>query len=262
MFFRGGAAGTAQRPQGGRDVEVAVTLEFKEAIFGATKEIRLDLDDTCDRCGGKMTEPGTKLKVCPTCDGSGFITRVQSTILGSFQQQSVCSTCEGLGEVPQSPCSKCHGTGVVHKERKITLKIPAGVDNGATVRMAGQGAATRGGRKGDLYVRIFVRPSKEFTRTEYNITSEINLGMVEAALGTEVPIETVDGRVRLKIPAGTQSGKIFKLTGHGVPHVNSSRRGDHLVTVTVETPTKLSGRQKQLLEEFGQEAGKKGFWNK
>lgn len=262
MFFRGGASGGARRAQVGRDIEVALTLDFKEAVFGASREIQLDLDDTCDRCAGKMAEPGTKLKTCPTCDGSGYVVRTQNTILGSFQQQSLCGTCEGLGQVPETPCSKCHGSGVVHKAKKITIKIPAGVDNGAVVRMPGQGAATRGGRKGDLFVRIYVRASKQFTRADHNIISEAKIDMVEAALGTEVPVETVDGRVTLKIPAGTQSSKVFKLSGHGVPFVNSNRRGDHLVTVTVETPTKLSAKQKALLEEFAADSGKKHFWRK
>ncbi|HSX14841.1 MAG TPA: molecular chaperone DnaJ [Candidatus Saccharimonadales bacterium] len=261
MFFRGGAGGRA-RPQSGRDLQVTLTLDFKEAVFGATREIQLDLDDTCDRCAGKMAEPGSGLKQCPTCDGSGVVTKVQSTILGSFQQQSICGTCEGLGEVPEKPCTKCHGSGVVHKARKITIKIPAGVDNDATIRMSGQGAATRGGRKGDLYVQILVRSSNQFTRSGHNILSQATIGMADAALGTEVPVETVDGPVKLKVPAGTQSGKVIKLSDRGVPLVNSSRRGDHLVTVNVITPTKLTQHQKQLLEEFAKDDGKKHFWNK
>lgn len=260
MFFRGG--GQSSRAQVGRDIEVQLTLEFKEAVFGVTRDIQLDIDDTCDRCAGNMTEPGSKLKQCATCEGTGVVTQVQNTILGSFQQQAVCPTCHGLGQVPEKPCTKCGGTGVVHKAKRITIKIPAGVDNGATVRMHGQGAATRGGKKGDLYVHIFVRLSKEFTRSEYNILSNSQIGMVEAALGTEVGVNTVDGKVTLKIPAGTQSGKVFKLSDKGVPFVNSSRRGDHLVTVSVETPTRLSAQQKELLEEFAREGGKKAFWKK
>lgn len=262
MFFRGGAGGQGGRAQVGRDIQVALTLEFKEAVFGTTRDIQIDIDDTCDRCAGKMAEPGSTLKTCPTCDGSGVITRVQNTILGAIQQQVVCDTCKGLGEIPEKPCTKCSGSGVVHKAKKITIQIPAGVDNGATVRMGGQGAATRGGKKGDLYVQIMVRPSHKFKRSEYNILSDFQIGMTTAALGTEIPVETVDGEVTIKVPPGTQSGKVFKLSGKGVPFVNSSRRGDHLVTVKVETPTHLSGRQKELLEEFARTDGKRPFWKK
>ena len=260
MFFRGGQQGS--RAQVGRDLEVQLTLDFKEAVFGTSRDIQLDIDDTCDRCAGNMAEPGSKLKTCPTCEGSGVVTQVQNTILGSFQQQAVCPTCHGLGQVPEKPCTKCNGTGVIHKSKRITIAIPAGVDNGATVRMSGQGAATRGGKKGDLYVHIFVRPSKEFVRSEYNILSNIQIEMAEAALGSETEVNTVDGKVTLKIPAGTQSGKVFKLSGKGVPMVNSSRRGDHLMTVNVETPTHLSAHQKELLEEFAKADGKRPFWKK
>lgn len=259
MFFRGGQ-GT--RAQVGRDIEVQLTLDFKEAVFGAARDIQIDIDDTCDRCAGNMAEPGSRLKQCPTCEGTGVVTNIQNTILGSFQQQAVCPTCHGLGQIPEKPCIKCGGSGVVHKAKKITLKIPAGVDNGATVQMRGQGAATRGGKRGNLFIHISVRPSNKFIRSEYNILSNSQIGMAEAALGTEVEVETVDEKVMLKIPSGTQSGKIFKLSGKGVPIVNSSRRGDHLVTVKVETPTHLSSRQKELLEEFAHSDGKKSFWKK
>ncbi len=261
MFFRGGQGGSG-RAQVGRDLQIALTLDFKEAVFGATRDIQLDIDDTCDRCAGSMAEPGTKLKTCPTCDGSGLVTRVQITILGSIQQQVVCETCHGVGEIPEKPCTKCSGTGVVHKSKKITIKIPAGVNNGDTVQMSGQGAATRGGKRGNLYVQIMVRPSNKFARSEHNILSDFQIGMADAALGTEVPVETVDGNVTLKVPAGTQSGKVFKLSGKGVPFVNSQRRGDHLVTVNVETPTHLSGHQKDLLEEFARTDSKRPFWKK
>jgi len=260
MFFRGGGQGG--RAQVGRDIQVSLTLDFKEAVFGTTRDIQIDIDDTCDRCAGSMAEPGSKLKACPTCEGSGVITRVQNTILGSIQQQVVCDTCKGVGEIPEKPCTKCGGTGVIHKARKISIGIPAGVDNGATVRMPGQGAATRGGKKGDLYVQIMVRPSNKFTRVEHNILSDYRVGMADAALGTEIPVETVDGKVTLKVPAGTQSGKVFKLSGKGVPLVNSTRRGDHLVTVNVETPTHLSSQQKDLLEQFARADGKRPFWKK
>ena len=261
MFFQGGgSAGRAQ--QGGQDIQISLTLDFGEAVFGVTKQVNLDLDDTCDRCGGNLAEPGTKLATCKTCGGAGQVSQVQNTILGSFRQQSVCPTCLGAGKIPETPCKQCHGSGVVRKERRFSIKIPAGVDNGATIRLPGQGAATRGGRKGDLYVQIMVRASAKFKRSSHNITSKADLRMIDAALGTEVPVETVDGPVTLKVPAGTQSGRVFKLSGRGVPITNTSRRGDHLVEVAVETPTKLTPKQRQLLEDFAAESPKRHFWRK
>ncbi len=261
MFFRGGAARTATEAAG-RDVEVQVTIDFKEAIFGTTRQIKLDLQDTCRRCKGKGNEPQTKFKSCPTCHGSGQVNRVQSTILGTFQQTSVCPTCHGRRQIPETPCSECRGHGVLRTERTIDIKIPAGVDSGATIRLSSQGEASRTGHRGDLYVQISVRPSRQFVRRGHDILSQAKVDLVDAALGTETSVETVDGKVKLKIPAGTQGGRVFKLSNRGVPLVNSSRRGDHLVEVQVETPTKLTGRQKELLEEFAATNGKRRFWQR
>ncbi|HEX3082773.1 MAG TPA: molecular chaperone DnaJ [Candidatus Saccharimonadia bacterium] len=260
--FMGGAGGGAGRgPARGRDLQVDITIDFEEAVFGTEKEVSLSLDDTCSHCKGNGAEPGSKLKTCSTCKGRGQVTHVQQTILGAIQQTGVCPTCSGRGEVPEKPCTVCHGSGIQRRQRQLTVKIPAGVDNGATMRLGGQGAAPKGGgTKGDLYVEIRVRPDRRFVRHGRDILSEATISMVEAALGTEVAVETVDGKVTLKIPSGTQSGKVFKLSGRGVPVVGRSNRGDHLVTVTVEIPTKLSGKQRQLLEQFAAESGKKGFF--
>jgi molecular chaperone DnaJ len=263
--FMGGQQGGQRQQQGGRDLEVGLTIEFKEAVFGAEKTITLDLDDVCSICKGNGAKPGTKLKTCETCKGAGQVTRVQQTILGAIQQAAVCPTCNGRGEMPETPCEVCHGSGVKRRRHEIKVKIPAGVDNGATMRLTGQGATRKGagGAKGDLYVQIRVRSDRQFVRENSNILSEAIMPMAQAALGVEIPVETVDGEVLLKIPAGTQSGKVFKLSGRGVPGLNGRGRGDHLVRVTVETPTKLSGRQKELLEEFMAEGGhKKGFFKR
>jgi molecular chaperone DnaJ len=265
--FMGGAGGFGgQRgpsgPPRGRDLEVHITVDFHEAVFGATKEVSLTLDDACEHCGGSGAEPGSVLKACPTCKGKGQVTRTAQTILGQIQQASTCPTCQGTGKVPEKPCTVCHGSGVQRRAKAISVRVPAGIDDGATIRLTGQGAAPRGGgTKGDLYVLIRVRPDRRFTRQNRDIHSNSSVPMVDAALGAEIQVETVDGPVKLKIPAGTQSGKVFKLSGRGVPSLGGTRaRGDHLVTITVETPTKLSAKQRELLEQFSSDSGKKGFW--
>ena len=263
QFMGGRGGGRAQRPRG-QDLELRLTIDFKEAVFGVDKMIKLDLDDLCQTCNGSGAKPGTKLKTCQTCGGSGQVTRVHNTILGQIQQASVCPDCRGRGEVPEAPCPDCHGTSVQHRTRDIEVKIPAGIDDGATIRLSGQGAATPGsGVKGDLFLHIRVKPDPKFHREGQNILSRGKISMVEAALGTEVPVETVDGKVTLKIPAGTQSGKVFKLSERGVPAVRGHRRGDHLVEVEVEIPAKLSAKQKELLQQFDAEGGgKKHFWDR
>ena len=264
--FMGGMGGQQQtrRAARGRDLEVGVTIDFLEAVFGAEKDVSLSLDEPCGHCHGNGAEPGKGTKQCPTCRGAGQVTRVQQTILGGIQQTVVCPTCDGQGNVPIEVCTVCKGAGVLRQQKTISVKIPAGVDDGVAIRLNGQGAAIKGGQnRGDLYVRLRVRPDKRFNRIDQTISSEAVVPMAEAALGTEVTVATVDGPATLKVPAGTQSGKVFKLSGRGVPGIGSRPRGDHLVTVTVETPSKLSARQKQLLEQFAAEQpGKKGFFNR
>ncbi len=260
QFMGGGFGGQQSQQRRGRDIEVGIDLTFHEAVFGIEKDFSYELQDECDRCGGSTAEPGTKLKTCETCKGSGQITSVQQTILGAVRQSRPCNICHGAGQIAEHPCTRCHGKGVTRHTKKITIKIPPGVDQGNTIRITGAGEAVQGGHKGDLYVHLRVRGDKRFTRQGQNIVSEITIPMAEAALGTEVPVETVDGKLKLKVPAGTQSGKVIKLSERGIPSPNGHTRGDHLVQVTVETPTKLSPRQKELLEAFQSEPAKKGFF--
>lgn len=260
-FFGGGPAGRSRRPNRGRDVEIQIELSFEEAVFGVEREIKLDIEDVCEHCKGKTVEPGYELKTCETCKGAGQVVNVMRTIFGNIQQAAVCPTCKGAGKIPEKPCSVCHGKGTKRKDQKLTLKIPAGVDDGATVRLRDRGEATAGGAKGDLYVHLRVKAHKKFTREGDLILSEEHISMVEAALGTEIDVGTVDGEVRMKVPAGTQSGTDFKLSGHGVPHLQKTTRGAHIVTIIVDTPTKLSKKQQELLEEFRIDQGKRrGFW--
>ena len=249
----------SQKPRG-RDIEVEVNLSFKDAIFGTETTISLNIDDDCDHCEGSGAEPGHGMKKCPDCNGSGQQTRVTQTLFGPIQQTVTCATCDGRGEVPEQDCSVCGGRGISRKKQDITLKIPAGIDDGATIRLSGRGEAIKGGDKGDLYVNIHVKADKKFTREGDLILSEEKISMVDAALGAEIEVETIDGPLTMTIPAGTQSHTDFKLSGHGVPHLRAERRGAHIVTIVVETPTRLSKKQRELLEQFGS-AKKKGLFS-
>lgn len=258
--FFGGAASQQRGPRRGRDVETHINLSFEEAVFGTEKELSIQLEDQCSHCKGTMVEPGHKLKTCPTCQGAGQQTRVVNTMFGAIQQSIRCQQCDGSGKVPEKVCTVCRGKGTERTKQTIKIKVPAGVDDGATIRLRERGEAVSHGAKGDLYVHLRVKPHKKFTREGDLILSEENIGMVEAALGTEIEVETVDGKVRMKIPAGTQSGTDFKLSGHGVPHLKGNSRGAHIVNIIVETPTKLSKKQRELLEQF-EPASKKRFFS-
>ncbi|MDL2362968.1 MAG: molecular chaperone DnaJ [Patescibacteria group bacterium] len=257
-FFGGGGGGHhSQRQARGRDVEAGVEIGFEEAVFGTDVDIMLNLDDTCEHCNGDTVEPGYELKTCDQCKGSGQVVTVARTIFGNIQQAAVCPKCHGRGKIPEKICTVCHGKGTQTKKQKIQLKVPAGVDDGATIRLRERGEAIASGPKGDLYVNIRVKSHKHFTREGDLILSEEHITMVQAALGTEIDVATVDGPVRMKIPAGTQSGADFKLSNHGVPHLKGTTRGAHIVTITVDTPTKLSKKQQELLQEFAATSSKK-----
>lgn len=250
--FFGGAAGASREPRRGRDVETSINLSFEEAVFGVEKTISLTLEDECGHCNGSGAEPGHKLETCPDCQGSGQQTKVMNSIFGQIQQSVTCQKCHGKGKIPEENCTKCRGKGTVRQSREIKIKIPAGIDDGATIRLRDHGEAVQGGAKGDLYVHIRVKAHKKFTREGDIILSYEHVSMVDAALGTEIDVDTVDGKIRMKVPAGTQSGTDFKLTGHGVPNLHRDSRGPHIVGVIVDTPTKLSRKQKKLLEELRQ----------
>ena len=258
-FFGGGHGGSQRQQQSrGRDVETTIELTFEEAIFGVQKTVPLTIADTCEHCKGTTAEPGYELKTCDTCKGAGQVNRVTRTMFGNIQQASICPTCAGRGKIPEKVCSVCHGKGIQQKRQEIGLKVPAGIDDGATIRLREHGEAMANAPKGDLYVNIRVRPHKKFTREGDLILSEEHIDMVDAALGAEIDVETVDGPIRMKVPAGTQSGTDFKLSGHGVPHMKSTTRGAHIVEITVDTPTKLSKKQQELLTEF--KGAKKRFF--
>lgn len=257
QFF--GGAQADRGPRRGRDVETSVTLTFEEAVFGVEKKINLTLEDECAHCKGSGAEPGHGMVTCSDCQGAGQKTRVMNSIFGQIQQATTCQTCHGKGKVPEKNCTKCGGKGTLRQSREIKLKIPAGIDDGATIRLREHGEATAGGSKGDLYVHVKVKHHKKFTREGDIILSFEHVSMVDAALGTEIDVDTVDGKVRMKVPAGTQNGTDFKLSGHGVPNLRNDTRGPHIVGIVVDTPTKLTKRQKELLEEF-KAGSKKGLF--
>ena len=250
QFFGGGSQQQQRGPRRGRDVEATITLSFEEAIFGMERDVHLMMDGECEHCKGSTVEPGHSLKTCPTCQGAGQQVRVVNTMFGAIQQAVTCDTCRGKGKIPEKACTVCKGSGVEKKEQSIKVKVPAGIDDGSTIRLRERGEAIGDGERGDLYIHIRVKAHKKFTREGDLILSEEHVTMIDAALGTEIKIDTVDGEITMKVPAGTQSGTDFKLSGHGVPHLRSERRGAHIVSVIVDTPTKLSKKQKELLVEF------------
>ncbi len=259
-FFGGSAGSHSSQPNRGRDVETTIEINFEQAVFGAEVELDLSLEDTCQHCKGDGAEPGYELKTCDECKGSGQITRVTRTMFGNIQQARTCPKCHGRGKIPEKECSVCDGKGTHRRRQDIKLKVPPGIDDGAVIRLHERGEAVMSAPKGDLYVNIRVKPHKRFTREGELILSNQHISMVEAALGTEIEVETVDGPVRMKVPAGTQSGTDFKLSGHGVPHLRGSSRGAHIVTILVDTPTKLSHDQKEILEKLAKTEGKKGLF--
>ena len=256
-FFGGGPGGGRQRQARGSDVETRIEISFEEAVFGTEASLKLNLEDRCGHCEGTTAEPGYSLKTCDTCRGSGQVVTATRTIIGNIQQASICPTCRGSGKVPEKVCTVCRGKGTERRAQDVQLKVPAGIDDGATIRLREHGEAVANGPKGDLYVHVRVKAHKHFTREGDLILSEEHVGMVEAALGTEIDVDTVDGKVRMKVPAGTQSGTDFKLSSHGVPHMRTESRGPHIVTVVVDTPVKLTRQQKELLEQFVHTSGKK-----
>lgn len=251
-FFGGQQQGGGGRrgAKRGRDIQLEIAIDFEEAIFGIEKELKLDLDADCEHCKGDGAEPGHELQECKTCKGRGQETVIQNTMFGQIQQARVCSDCKGEGKKPEKTCSVCNGKGVKNKRAAVKLKIPSGINDGATIRLKERGEAVKGGAKGDLYVVVGVRGHKKFTREGKLVLSTETISMKQAALGDQIQVDTVDGTVKMKIPAGTQPGTDFKIKDKGVPDLNGRGRGDHIVRVDVEIPKKLSKKQKKILEDL------------
>lgn len=274
--FFGGFGGGRKKggPERGADLEYNLNLTFEEAVFGVEKEISVTKSENCETCRGTGAKPGTNPRTCDKCNGSGQIRVQRNTPLGSFVSTTTCDKCGGKGKIIDTPCNDCHGRGKQRKNRKIKVNVPAGVDSGNIIPLRGQGEhGNNGGPPGDLYIRISVAPSKVFKRKGFDIYIDSNISMAKAALGTEITVPTVDGDVKYSVPAGTQSGTLFRLRGKGVPRVNSTGRGDQYVNIVVDIPKSLNEKQKEALKLFMEASGeefedhkdgkdKKGFMDK
>ncbi len=254
MFGMGRRTRTRGRSNRGNDIEVELQVDFNEAVFGATKPLKLYKTVTCPHCSGNGAEPGTKIETCSTCGGNGQVERVQNTILGQMRTVGACPDCKGEGKKYSQNCKKCKGQGAVKDHDEMQVRIPAGISDGQSIRLAGRGeAGLKGSPAGDLYIRIRVKEDKDFEREGNDIVSTIEIPFSVATLGGKVPVNTVDGEVILKIPSGTPSGKVFRIRDKGVPYLKTRGRGDHLVTVKVRVPSKPSKKIKKLLEELAEE---------
>ena len=264
----GGGKSRSSRKSGGamrgNDIEASIKISFEDAVFGCEKELEISKPDQCGHCKGNGAEPGTPIVTCKQCRGSGEIRTVRNTILGQMSTAHVCDECNGSGRVAEKKCTTCHGTTRVRTKERVKVKIPAGVDNGSTIRVTGKGeGGARGGSSGDLYITLGVEASKKFVRDGTDIHSEVEVALVQAVLGSEIDVDTLDGTQTIRIPAGTQDGKVFKLSEKGVVRVGGTVRGNHLVKVKIKIPEKLSKREKELYIELAKESGidvKKGGW--
>lgn len=262
----GGREQRQTRRTRGVDLEMPLTISFEEAVHGVTKSVTIEKQDKCHVCQGSGAAPGAKVVTCPQCHGQGQIITQRRTVFGNMQSASTCDRCDGDGKIPETPCSVCHGGGILRRPKTLEVKIPAGIDNGQRVRMQGEGeVGYRGSNPGDLYITIRVTPSKEFVRDGHNLHKEVPISFIQASLGTKLDVKTIDGNIEVKVPAGTQPGTILKVTGKGVPIVNSGRHGDLLLTVRVIIPHRLSKQEKELIEQLAALNGEsvevnKSFW--
>lgn len=266
--FSGGVGNQTRRRSGpvrGDDLRIDLSLDFQEAVFGGEKELRIKHLETCETCGGTGAKPGTKPQTCSTCNGTGQVRRATRTPFGSFTQVSVCPTCNGTGESIEEKCPTCGGKGQNEVTKKLKITIPAGVDNGTRLRVSNEGdAGRRGGPAGDLYVFLAVKNDSEFRREGINVLSEIKISYLQAILGCRLLVNTVDGETELTIPAGTQPSTVLTLENQGVPRLgNPVSRGDHLITVDVNIPNKVTSEERELLEQLakirGERTGDSGF---
>jgi molecular chaperone DnaJ len=252
IFGGGRARGGRGGPGRGADLRYNLEISFEEAAFGCRPKVPIPRPKKCETCSGSGSKSGMPPKPCGTCGGVGEVRFTQ----GFFAVSRACSDCNGTGAVIPDPCSKCKGSGKVPSEEVIEVNIPAGVDNGTRVRLSGMGEpGDRGGQAGDLYVTVIVREHPLFQREDYEVFCEVPISFTHAALGAKIDVPTLDGKVKMTIPAGTQSGKVFRLKGKGIPHLHSQQRGDQHVRVTIETPTDLSSKQRELLEKFAELSG-------
>jgi molecular chaperone DnaJ len=260
MFF-GRRRGRRAGPRKGADLRADIEISLEDAYRGIETVVSYPRLEECNACNGSGAAPGTSPRTCPTCGGSGQTGYTKRTLFGQFTSVTTCGTCKGEGKVIDTPCRQCRGTGLVQRTRKISVKIPPGVDDGSRLRIPGEGeAGERGGPPGDLYVVVHIKPHEFFVREDEDILCEVPITFSQAALGAEIEVPTLDGKAKLKIPPGTQSGTIFRLKGKGMPSLKGYGRGDQHVRVIVRTPTNLSNREKELFRELAKLENKKSIF--
>ena len=271
--FMGGGFGRTKAkrnaPQRGNDLQYALEINFEEAAFGVAKDISISRLQNCSVCNGSGAKPSTSVESCKQCQGTGQVKYTQSTPFGQFVNVKTCDVCRGEGKIITHPCESCHGKGRVSKNSRISINIPAGIDEGQTISLKGEGEpGLRGGPAGDLYVTIHIRAHAIFKREGYDLVCDIPISFTQAAIGAEIDIPTLDGKIKFTIPEGTQTATVFKLKGKGIKHLRSNNHGDEYIRVNVEVPSKMSQKQKDLLRQFAEVSGdegleqKKGFFNK
>lgn len=264
-FFGGGMGGgtrtnNANAPKKGADIAISLEISFMEACKGMRHELEINRSETCDSCNGSGAKTGTTAKTCPECNGSGQVRFQQRTILGMVTSTRPCTKCGGKGKVIETPCPGCHGAGRVQKKVKVPVNIPAGIDNGQILRVAGQGnVGTNGGGRGDLNIRISVKKDPLFERDGYDIITEIPVTYAQAVLGGQVTVPTIDGNIVYDIPEGTQPGATFRLRGKGIKKLQREARGDQIIKVVLEVPTNLNKKQKEALENFSDMLSEKNY---
>ena len=255
-FFGGAGARARREPRRGADLRAGLTIAFEEAAFGCEKEIEVARNEACPRCGGQGNEPGSQFARCSTCNGSGEVRRIQKSFFGQFVNVVICQQCGGEGRIITEPCKECRGVGRQRQRRRLSVRIPAGVSDEAQMRLTGEGdAGLNGGSPGNIYVAIHVQPHELFQRENSDIIYDLEVNIAQAALGAETKVPTLDGPHSLRIPPGTQNGRVFVLRGKGVPHLRGQGRGDELVRVHVAVPTSLTAEQKRLLKELAASLG-------
>jgi molecular chaperone DnaJ len=255
-FFGGTSPASRQGPRRGGDIRTHISVSFEEAALGTEKEIEIARTEVCATCRGTRAKPGTQPGRCPECNGTGQIRRVQRSIFGQFINTATCGRCQGEGTLVTDPCPDCKGSGFQKNRRHISINVPAGIDDRNAIRMTGEGeAGYRGGNPGNLYVEISVGKHKYFTREGNNVIYELPVNFAQAALGAELEVPTLYGQSKLKIPSGSQTGKVFRLKDRGIPRLNGFGRGDQVVILRVVTPESLSKEQRRLFEELSRSLG-------
>lgn len=249
-FFGGGGSRKTQKK--GKDIAIDLELSFHDSVFGVEKNIRLTKNSKCKDCGGSGAKKGTAMQTCSVCNGYGKVREAKRSVFGNFMTESICSTCDGSGQIPKEKCHTCSGKGTVKREDELSVKIPADVNDGETIRLSGGGEAIKGGSSGDLYIKIHVKKDHLFEKEGKNLVTELNIKLSEAILGTKTMLKTLDGEIELKIPEGTKSAEILRIRGKGVP-IDEDRRGDLLIKINVKIPHRISRQAKEAIEKLQKE---------